>query len=261
MKPKVYDKNRYSLEQGVTLVEVLAAMAVVVLLLSIMLPALTKSREITRRTICRSNLGELSLAALLYSNDDSRGVLVAQLEPDDRNLSWIYPRYIHNISLLNCPSTVNRISGKPGIDPISGEPTLAELTFLAKDGKSRSGVSYMQTGWMGWRARNSTTIEIKGRTWEIPFTRKTVDNVNRYEHFWNAFSLKGTIPGPSQIWIFNDNNYADHIHFPDRLDNHGSLGGNIAFVDGHVEWVSKNKYVYSYELSQDDNREAIVFNY
>ena len=261
MKPNDYNKNRYLLEQGVTLIEVLVVMAVVVVLLSIMLPALTKSREISRRTICRSNLGELSRAALLYSNDDSRGVLVAQLEPDDRNLSWIYPRYIPDFSLLNCPSTLNRISGKPGIDPISGEPTLAELTFLAKDGKSRTGVSYMQTGWMGWRARTSTTIEIKGRTWEVPFTRKTVENVNRYEHFWNAFSLKGTIPGPSQIWIFNDNNYADQIHFPDRLDNHGSVGGNIAFVDGHVEWVSANKYVYSYELSQDDNREAIVFNH
>jgi prepilin-type processing-associated H-X9-DG protein len=66
---------------------------------------------------------------------------------------------------------------------------------------------------------------------------------------------------PSQIWIFNDNNYADQIHFPDRLDNHGIFGGNVAFVDGHVEWVSASKYVYSYELSQDDNRETIGFKY
>ena len=225
MKAKDRNKIQYSMQQGVTLVEVMVVLAVVVMLLSILLPALGKSRATTRKTICRSNLRQLSLSTILYSNDDSKGVLVAQLEPDDQNLSWLYPRYIPNRSLLNCPATLNRISEKPRVDQISGEPTLAELTFLATDGKSRSGVSYMQTGWMGWRTGSSTTIEIKGRTWEVPFTRKTVETVNHYEHFWNAFSLKGIIPGPSQIWIFNDNNYADQIHFPDRLDNHGIFGG------------------------------------
>jgi prepilin-type processing-associated H-X9-DG protein len=43
-------------------------------------------------------------------------------------------------------------------------------------------------------------------------------------------------------------------NYPDRFDNHGALGGNIAFCDGHAEFVRQRNYVYSFELSEDNDR-------
>ena len=43
--------------------------------------------------------------------------------------------------------------------------------------------------------------------------------------------------------------------------NHGDIGSNIGFADGHVEWVKRANYIYSYEMSQDDDRTTIGFDY
>jgi hypothetical protein len=43
-------------------------------------------------------------------------------------------------------------------------------------------------------------------------------------------------------------------NYPDRFDNHGALGGNIAFCHGHAEFVRQQNYVYSFELSEDNDR-------
>jgi prepilin-type processing-associated H-X9-DG protein len=72
--------------------------------------------------------------------------------------------------------------------------------------------------------------------------------------------LKGQVAGPSQVWLVldADEKYSDtpdvHQNYPDPIDNHGDAGGNVQFCDGHAEWVSRQKYVYRFELSQDENR-------
>lgn len=43
-------------------------------------------------------------------------------------------------------------------------------------------------------------------------------------------------------------------NYPDAADNHGAIGGNVAFCDGHAELVRQRNYVYSFELSEDNNR-------
>jgi prepilin-type processing-associated H-X9-DG protein len=47
----------------------------------------------------------------------------------------------------------------------------------------------------------------------------------------------------------------------DAEDNHGDAGSNVGFADGHVEWVTRANYIFSYEMSQDDNRTGIGFDY
>jgi prepilin-type processing-associated H-X9-DG protein len=48
-------------------------------------------------------------------------------------------------------------------------------------------------------------------------------------------------------------NYND---YPDEIDNHGAAGGNGNFCDGHAEWIQQRKWVYTYEMSCDQNRTA-----
>lgn len=54
---------------GFTLIELLVVISIIALLLSIMMPALSKARELSRRVVCQSNVKQQFLACSLYVED------------------------------------------------------------------------------------------------------------------------------------------------------------------------------------------------
>jgi prepilin-type processing-associated H-X9-DG protein len=81
-----------------------------------------------------------------------------------------------------------------------------------------------------------------------------LNNIGTYQHYHDSFGLKGIIPGASQLWIIADNQITGELYYPDQLDNHKSDGANVGFCDGHVAWISRQRYVQEYEISQDEGR-------
>ena len=55
--------------KGFTLIELLVVIAIIALLLSILLPALKEVKKQARSVICRSNVRQIGLAAILYAED------------------------------------------------------------------------------------------------------------------------------------------------------------------------------------------------
>ena len=62
---------------GFTLIELLVVISIIALLMSIMMPALSRAREQGRKIVCQSNLRQQGLASILYSeaNNDSMVIL------------------------------------------------------------------------------------------------------------------------------------------------------------------------------------------
>ncbi len=62
-------------KRGFTLIELLVVIAIIALLLALLMPALEKARELGRRAVCLGNLKDLSLAWMMYA-DDNDGKIV-----------------------------------------------------------------------------------------------------------------------------------------------------------------------------------------
>ncbi len=57
--------------KGFTLVELLVVIAIIALLIAILLPSLARARELSKRTVCGTNLKAVGSASVMYGNDNA----------------------------------------------------------------------------------------------------------------------------------------------------------------------------------------------
>lgn len=57
--------------KGFTLIELLVVIAIIALLISILLPSLSRARELSKRLVCGSNLKGIGLTCKIYANDNT----------------------------------------------------------------------------------------------------------------------------------------------------------------------------------------------
>lgn len=237
-----------------TLVELLTTLTVITLLASLLFSTLSASTARSRRVACINGIKQLTTATLLYASDDSRQSLSAKEAAEDQDLSWLFS-YATSRQTFVCPSTRNTVRANKGVSTITMQTGLQDLIDLAHS-KASNGKSYQGMGFTGVGVDVTETIPVFGGQRTLNGIRKTLVNINTYQHYHDSFGLKGVVPGASQIWIIVDNQSLGEPYYPDKLDNHGSDGANVGFCDGHVTWVTRQSYLRSYELSQDEGRTA-----
>jgi len=84
-----------------TLIELLVVIAIIAILAAMLLPALSRAKESSKRIACLNNLRQLNLALQMYA-DDNEG----RFPPRSSVARWptqLEPAY-HNLSMLRCPS-------------------------------------------------------------------------------------------------------------------------------------------------------------
>ncbi len=225
---------------GCTLIELLVVIAVITALVGIVIPATCTVREQARRTICLSNLRQLTTAWIAYADENDgrlvhggafqRGVRTSNRKtqniegwlgraffyPEDRvaardnpDKGALWP-YIGDVDIYRCPS------GRTG--------HLATYAIVSgANGTSMEGV---------WIDRNPelTNGGVRvGRT------------VLRLNHLTDI-----TSPGPGQRAVFVDNGqttsafYVHHLypkwHFASGPPVHHGDGATLSFADGHAEY-------------------------
>ncbi len=148
--------------KGFTLIELLVVVAIIALLVSILLPALGRAREITRQSVCMANVRAIGTAMTMYkqSNDDQfpfiqynmgAGVVGVDAGGDFTDMPTDEPAFVtgsfsskwgdsiqQNFFLLVaegltgektfvCPSTTDKVTIR--VDPQTGDPTGKDFGF------------------------------------------------------------------------------------------------------------------------------------
>jgi prepilin-type N-terminal cleavage/methylation domain-containing protein/prepilin-type processing-associated H-X9-DG protein len=266
--------NNYSGSTAFTLIELLVVIAIIAILASLLLPALSRAKERAHRAACLSNEKQMGAGDQMYADDDALKAFSGTFDDGDDDLNWLYPQYVPNWKTFLCPSTRNSIDATPVPTP----------NPYPKFSSNWSGVEYpdrvhgnatiikdLQQDAPGGRlgTTNGMSYEVAGYLHGGPssdFTRKTQNSATGYilrltNSVYPEYDFHGQVVGPADIWIFYDaddpgNNDPNRLYndFPEAGDNHGVAGGNVTFVDGHVEFVSQKNYLRSWFRGTDEGK-------
>lgn len=219
------------LQLAFTLIELLVVIAIIAILAAMLLPALARAKEQARRTNCKSNLRQLGIATHIYANDNKEKVM------DGRTLP--YPPFFTATTPGAWPWDLARTS----CDALLDNGAKQDVFFCP----SNAEFNHTNTWWFDtiFNGQNPPRFRITGFLWLLPGTPQVPTWLHRT-------NILGTVQNPpsqaelvTDVVISQSGNYAvvsigglpsTTRQRTSHLDKGRPAGGNILFLDSHVDW-------------------------
>jgi prepilin-type N-terminal cleavage/methylation domain-containing protein/prepilin-type processing-associated H-X9-DG protein len=235
---------------GFTLVELLVVVGIIAVLVGLLLPAMGRARESAKRTQCMSNLRQLGMAFVMYTNENKgkfpgSGQSATPSHPEDW-IHWDAPRKLEDSALapycnkfqnpetLRCPS--EDITLRLNAFAVVYEYSYTFNRFLTHD--------------FGWTEGVLKITQVKNSAEKIMLVEEDERWINdgRFEPHRGNYPEYAGHSGPDMLAIRHDRQRL----MPDLMNIGPWTGkwtpnperrGNVAFVDGHADYVERG-YVH-----------------
>ena len=244
---------KYSKKNGFTLIELLVVVAIIALLLSIIMPALSMAKEQARRLVCRSNIRSVLQADQIYTteNDDWHVPVVNGASP----MNYVWYRNPDLLKIMELDKGNSKGASGAGFE-VKNNHTLPKEMKCPTDKRSITKGYYVNEGsglvlGMSYGFNIMSVGPEPGRNWY--YTTGSAEG--------KAHALKTTeVSSPGLKYrmmdcsdYIVDRERADYTKYWDKTQDDISGGGwhkvayrhkegaNTGFYDGHVDYFAKEK--------------------
>ena len=208
-----------------TLIELLVVIAIIAILAAILFPVFARARENARRSSCQSNMKQIGLGIIQYTQDYDEYMPVGNATNTGRGWAGPIQPYIKSSQIFQCPSDSSTNSG--------GAPSanLYKVSYAYNQNLSAPGG---QTTPFNIAAFNATSLTVN--VFEINGGVTTyTDGIRPNEVASPAGTgFYGSVPGGTTS--FATGNMGGRIYTPATEPRHFD-GSNFLAVDGHVKWL------------------------
>ena len=243
--------------RGFTLIELLVVVAIIALLISILLPSLSRARELAKRTMCAANLSALGKSVKIYANENEE--------------SWPVPAFFKGARVVY--ASPNQIINTDGSSAQDDDRPIREEWSSAEDEAAGTNISTTRAFWMLIRAgelnpksfvcpssgdRPDPTDEIElaydfaeleniSYGYQVPFgpfdTRPSENVDTRMAMAADKGPYSRSTGNPPDDDGTYDLDTQPKLWYRFNSSNHGGIGAgegqNVLFADGHAEYNQK----------------------
>ena len=232
-------RSRKGFTSGFTLIELLVVIAIIAILAAILFPVFQKVRENARRASCQSNMKQLGLAFVQYTQDSDELYSGAyKVNAANNRVAWpqlIYP-YTKATGVYLCPDRSTHMVGAPYYsDAVANPDTYKTQTDYAYNDVSKNSTG----GNVAIGVPNTTGDDKEGTPLALLsapantflLSEGTPDSTHGSGYLNNFQTTYTDFPG-----TFNGTTFGGSAKLAGAVDLRHTDGANFLFYDGHVKW-------------------------